>query len=135
MKHGTLSHVELYVSDLAVSLRWWGWLLERLGYELYQQWDQGVSYRLEDCYIVFVQVEERFLELPYHRCAPGLNHLAFHAASREFVDEITAELRDRGVKILYEDKHPYAGGDGYYAVFCEDPQRMKVEIVASGVDV
>lgn len=30
----------------------------------------------------------------------------------------------------YEDRHPYAGGPDYYAVFFEDPDRMKVEIVA-----
>jgi hypothetical protein len=43
---------------------------------------------------------------------------------------MTCELRERGVTILYEDRHPYAGGDDYYAVFFEDPDRMKVEITA-----
>jgi hypothetical protein len=35
------------------------------------------------------------------------------------------------VKILYEDRHPYAGGPDHYAVFFEDPMRMKAEVVAS----
>ena len=59
-----------------------------------------------------------------------MNHLAFHADSRETVDEITNELRGKGVNILYEDRHPYASGEDYYAVFFEDPDRMKVEIMA-----
>jgi len=46
------------------------------------------------------------------------------------VDELTAELKTRGVNILYADSHPHAGGEDYYAVFFEDPDRMKVEIVA-----
>jgi catechol 2,3-dioxygenase-like lactoylglutathione lyase family enzyme len=77
-----------------------------------------------------VQTEPRHLAPPYHRCHVGLNHLAFHAASRAQVDELTAALRQRGVPILYADRHPYAGGPGYYAVFFEDPDRIKVEVVA-----
>ena len=127
---GTVHHIELYVRDLAVSLEFWGWLLAELGYSEFQRWDQGVSYVLGGTYIVFVQVEDKHLDVTYHRCKAGLNHLAFHGGSKEYVDEVTQMLRDKGVKILYEDRHPYAGGEGYYAVFFEDPDRMKVEITA-----
>lgn len=127
---GRLHHVELYVRDMQTSRRFWSWLMERLGYKLFQEWDAGFSYLLGETYLVFVQAEERFLDIPYHRCRAGLNHLAFHAGSRKFVDELTSELLDKGINILYEDRHPYAGGEGYYAVFFEDPDRMKVEITA-----
>lgn len=127
---GRLHHVELYVRDLETSRRFWSWLLERLGYTLFQEWDAGFSYILGETYIVFVQAEKRFLDIPYHRCRAGLNHLAFFADSREFVDEVTAELRGKGITILYANRHPYAGGEDYYAVFFEDPDRMKVEITA-----
>ncbi len=127
---GALHHVELYVKDLAVSKEFWGWLLEKLGYEVFQEWNAGISYLLGDTYLVFVQAKEKHLDIPYHRCRAGLNHLAFHGESRAFVDEMTQALRERGVTILYEDRHPYAGGDDYYAVFFEDPDRMKVEITA-----
>ncbi len=43
---------------------------------------------------------------------------------------MTEKLRRRKITILYEDRHPYAGGKGYYAVFFEDPDRMKVELIA-----
>ena len=127
---GALHHVELYVKDLTVSKEFWGWLLEKLGYEVFQEWSAGISYLLGDTYLVFVQAEEKHLDIPYHRCRAGLNHLAFHGESRAFVDEMTQALRERGVTILYEDRHPYAGGDDYYAAFFEDPDRMKVEITA-----
>lgn len=127
---GALHHVEIYVKDLAVSKEFWGWLLEKLGYEVFQEWDAGISYLLGDTYLVFVQAEQKHLDVPYHRCRAGLNHLAFHGESRAFVDEMTLALCERGVTILYEDRHPYAGGDDYYAVFFEDPDRMKVEITA-----
>lgn len=127
---GALHHVEIYVKDLAVSKEFWGWLLEKLGYEVFQEWGAGISYLLGDTYLVFVQAEQKHLDIPYHRCRAGLNHLAFHGESRAFVDEMTQALRERGVTILYENRHPYAGGDDYYAVFFEDHDRMKVEITA-----
>lgn len=127
---GKLHHVEIYVSDLKKSSEFWGWFLGKLGYEVYSKWNSGISYVLGETYIVFVQTEKKYLDETYHRCRTGLNHLAFHAESNMHVDEITNELRSKGVTILYEDKHPYAGGNDYYAVFFEDPDRIKVELVA-----
>ncbi len=127
---GQLHHIEIYVKDLEVTVEFWGWLLNKLGYQVYQEWEQGISYILGDSYIVFVQVEDKYLDIPYHRCRAGLNHLAFHGGTRADIDTITNELRARKINILYEDRHPFAGGEGYYAVYFEDPDRMKVEIVA-----
>lgn len=125
---GQLHHIELYVRDLNASKEFWGWLLERLGYHVYQEFGSGISYRLGHTYIVFVQVEEKYKDIPYHRCGVGLNHLAFIASTKESIDRITIELEERGIPILYKDRHPYAGGEGYYAVYFEDPDRIKVEI-------
>ena len=126
---GKLHHVEIYVSNLNRSAEFWGWFLGKLGYEIYSEWNSGISFILEDTYICFVQTEQKYLKEHYHRCRTGLNHLAFHADSRDQVDELTIELRSKGIKILYEEKHPYAGGNDYYAVFFEDPDRIKVEFV------
>ncbi|WP_227375768.1 VOC family protein [Haladaptatus halobius] len=127
---GLLHHVELYASDFAASSSFWGWLLGELGYSVYQDWDDGRSWKRGETYVVLVQADEEYLDVPYHRCRPGLNHLAFHAESREQVDDLTDELRARGVPILYEYDHPFAGGDDHYAVYFEDPERVKVELVA-----
>lgn len=128
---GILNHVEIYVSNLEKTREFWGWLLPKLGYTEEFNQDAGiVNYFLGETYLVFVQTEERFLDSSYHRCKVGLNHLAFHGDGKEFVDEITDELREKGITILYEEKHPYAAGPDYYAVFFEDPDRIKVEITA-----
>lgn len=125
-----LSGNPAYVSNLRKTEDFWWWFLTKLGYETYQKWEQGFSYKHDNTYIVFVQTEAKFLDVPYHRCRVGLNHLAFHAQSRVQVDEITVELLQRSIKLLYTDKHPLAGGDNHYAVYFEDPDRMKVELVA-----
>ncbi|WP_019376648.1 VOC family protein [Virgibacillus halodenitrificans] len=130
MSKGLLHHIEIYVSDLKKSAEFWGWLLEELGYRSYQKWEYGQSWKIENTYIVFVQTDEGFLDVPYHRKRVGLNHVAFHAESRQHIDEMTEKLNNRGVTILYQDQHPFAGGDDYYAVYFEDPDRIKVELVA-----
>ena len=123
---GQLHHVELYASDLDASVDFWAWLLGKLGYETKNDWDEGRSWVNGPTYVVLVAADA---DHPFDRNGPGLNHLAFHAASREQVDELTAGVREReDATLLYEDRHPYAGG--YYALYCEDPEGIKVEVVA-----
>ena len=126
-----LHHIEIYVSDLNRTKEFWAWLLEtELGYTSYQEWDKGQSWIKDGTYVVFVQAEDKYMDVPYHRCRVGLNHLAFHGTSKEHVDRLTQKLRDKGIQVLYQDKHPYAGGSEHYAVYFEDPDRIKVEIIA-----
>lgn len=128
VERGRLHHLEVYVRDLHRSVSFWGWLLTELGYQLTQEWDEGCSYRLGDTSLVFVQAPAGASELD--RRAAGLNHLAFRVVDTGEVDALTSALRARGVRILYEDRHPRAGGPNHYAVFCEDPDGLKVELVA-----
>lgn len=128
---GQLHHVELYVSDLRRSTEFWGWLLDRFGYSKVHAWEQGESWKLGHTYLVFVQTEPDHLEAGYHRKRTGLNHVALHAESREQVDELKAALLGRGVNILYEGKHPDPAAKKMYALFFEDPDRIKVEVVTS----
>jgi catechol 2,3-dioxygenase-like lactoylglutathione lyase family enzyme len=125
---GSLHHVELYVRDLELAHRFWGWLLGELGYEPQQEWDEGCSYHRGETYLVLVQAPQEARELD--RRDAGVNHLAFHAGSPEEVERLAAALVERGGKLLYPDRHPYAGGADHYAAFCEDPDGLKVELVA-----
>jgi catechol 2,3-dioxygenase-like lactoylglutathione lyase family enzyme len=127
---GGLHHVNIRVSNLQKSSEFWGWFLCRIGYVPFDSWKSGVSWKLGETYLDFVQVDENYLEPAYHRAHVGLNHLAFHANSRAQVDEMTDALKARGVTILYLDQHPFAGGPDHYAVYFEDPDRIKVELVA-----
>jgi len=128
--HEGLHHIEVYVSNLNHSEQFWSWFLSLLGYEEYQSWDEGFSFIHNQVYLVFVQTAEKHQKTQYHRCRTGLNHLAFWAESRRQVDQICDSLREKGLRILYEDRHPFAGGPEHYAVYFEDPDRIKVELVA-----
>lgn len=125
-----LHHIEINVSNLQQSREFYSVLLPELGYAEYQNWPLGFSYRSGAAYLVFVQTEEPFRDIPYHRKMTGLNHLAFRADSRAEVDRLTLAMKEKGIPILYEDRHPFAGGPDHYAVFMEDPDRLKIEITA-----
>ncbi len=127
---GGLSHVEIYVSNLERSTEFWGWLLPQLGFEPYQAWDEGQSWRTGETYLVFVQAQDPYRERGFHRKTPGLNHLAFYADSADEVLDLQTALRERGVPILYDDREPdEIGAPSSYSVFFEDPDRIKVEVV------
>lgn len=123
---GQLHHVELCTSNLGRSIKFWGWLLDELGYERKNEWEDGRSWLKQPTYIVLKRAMNS--ERQFDRQASGLNHLAFHASSRDQVDKLTKGVRRRDDStVLYEEQHPYAGG--YYALYCEDPEGIKVEIV------
>lgn len=126
-----LDHVELYVSDLERSLAFWTPLMERLGYEA-ERWSDGMNYiRSEgEPYLCLIQASREHLAAGYHRKRVGLNHLAFRAKSRNQVDELRAWMKEAGRTLLYDASYPYATAPDYYALFCEDPDRIKIEVVA-----
>ena len=125
-----LHHVELYVTNLERSLVFWTPFLTSIGYHESQRWPEGVSYMSGKTYLCFVQAPAEHIGASYHRKRVGLNHLAFHAKSRSHVDEVAQWVRAAGFTALYEEKYPYAGGQDYYALYCEDPDQIKVELFA-----
>ncbi|QDV05139.1 Glyoxalase/Bleomycin resistance protein/Dioxygenase superfamily protein [Planctomycetes bacterium Poly30] len=125
-----LHHVEIYVADLERTLSFWTHFMERLGYEP-DRWSGGMNYRRgDDPYLSFLAAPAEHLDPGYHRKRVGLNHLAFRGRSREHVDELAAWIKEAGHTMLYENRYPFATGPDYYALFCEDPDRIKVEVVA-----
>ena len=126
---GLLHHVELWVPDLERAAAGWGWLLGRLGYEEFQRWPGGVSFRLGPAYVVLEHSPDQ-LPGPHERRRAGLNHLAFHAADRAQVDALAAAGPAHGWAVLFADRHPHAGGPDTYAVYLEDGDGFEVEVVA-----
>jgi catechol 2,3-dioxygenase-like lactoylglutathione lyase family enzyme len=126
-----IHHIELYVGDLERSVAFWTPFMAILGYGA-DRWSGGMNYvRGEGApYLCLLPAPAEHLAAGYHRKRIGLNHLAFRGDSRAQVDRITQWIRDEGHTLLYADRHPYAGGPDYYAVFCEDPDRFKLEVVA-----
>lgn len=120
-----LHHVEIYVSNLEEATSFWEWFLPQLGYELYQNWHSGRSWKFGPTYLVFVQTEPEHLHPPYDRRKTGLNHLAFHAESTGHVDEMFSLLAARNILILKDTRNH--GDDPNYAVIFEGPDGILIE--------
>jgi catechol 2,3-dioxygenase-like lactoylglutathione lyase family enzyme len=129
--HGTLHHVEVWVPNLDRATASWGWLLTQLGYEIFQDWPGGKSWRSGPTYIVFEQSPAR-TATRHDRCRPGLNHLAFHVESRARADALAAAAAGHGWRLMFADQHPYAGGKGHYAAYLENIDGYEAELVAPG---
>lgn len=126
---GRLHHVEIWVADLAAAEASLGWLFGELGYVPGEGWAEGRTYQGAGEYLV-LEAGPDVAAGAHERTRPGLNHLAFRAGSRARVDELTSAARDRGFRLLFEDRHPHAGGADHYAAYLETADGFEVELVA-----
>jgi catechol 2,3-dioxygenase-like lactoylglutathione lyase family enzyme len=127
-----LHHVDIWVEELAVAVRSFGWLFERLGWTLFQVWEHGRSWQSpgQGPYVV-LEASPALRRQPYDRLRQGLNHLAIAVPEHWMVDRIVAEAPDYGWRLLFSDRHPYAGGPSHYAAYLENAEGFEVEVVAS----
>jgi catechol 2,3-dioxygenase-like lactoylglutathione lyase family enzyme len=129
-KRGSIRHVEINVSNFEGSRAFYNDFLSWLGYKQivggknYAGWGNG---EVE----IFVTYLERYKDSRFHRRQVGLNHIAFQAKSRADVDRLHSEfLVPRSIKVLYGGPKEYPEyRKGYYAVYFEDPDRIKLELV------
>lgn len=130
--NSTIGHIYLYVSDLKKSYGFYKPLLEYLGYKESNKHDWGFALTNNGTGIWFEQAPKDFLKEGYHRRRVGLNHLAFKVSSKKDVDKFFEEfLNPRGIKTMYGSPKAFPEYvEGYYAVFFEDPERMKIEVVS-----
>ncbi|MDY0815830.1 VOC family protein [Kitasatospora purpeofusca] len=124
-----LHHVEIWVPDLDRATASFGWLLEALGYTVFQDWSGGRSWRLGATYLVLEQSTALTADR-HDRCRPGLNHLAFHVHGPELVEELASEARRHGWSLMFPDRHPHAGGEEVHAAYLENEDGFEVELVA-----
>ena len=123
-------HVQLNVADAKVSGPFYRELLGYFEYRVTLGADDilGMSNGTTDFWIIQAPAER--VAAGFHRKDPGLNHVAFRVGGREDVDRFRDEfLKARGIAALYGGPREYPEyRPGYYAVFFEDPDRLKLEV-------
>ncbi len=128
-RRGLLHHLEFWRDDAAATDGPWPWLLGRLGYAVTDTWATGHSWRLGESYVVLESGPDH-VRGETDRLRSGMNHLAFWGGSRQDVAALTAEAPEHGWRLLFADKHPFAGGPQHYAAYLEDDAGFEIEIVA-----
>ncbi len=126
---GRFDHMDVYVGDLARSVAFWGPLLELLGSAKGADRPTAKSWKIAGAEIFFVQSEADFVTQGYHRKRIGLNHVAFAVGDRGELEQVLAHVRAAGARLLYEGGIEETATQ--HRLFFEDPDHIKVEVVAA----
>ncbi len=125
----TIGHIGINVSS-AEAISFWKDLLGFLGFKIiggkrHFDANDGRSY------LCIGITTKKFQSAGFHRRRTGLNHIALWVESAELVNKFISEfLIPRKIPMLYGGAKPYPEYvKGYYAVYLEDPDRIKVEVV------
>jgi len=130
MRTSGVHHVDLVVSSIERSLRFYRDLLAPLGYHRIGEveGERGETIWYISGPGTAIGLREAQTEGGYDRYRVGLHHLALEASSRSAVDERAEWLRSQGAEIE-SGPEEYAYMPGYYAVFFYDPDGIKLELV------
>lgn len=124
-----LHHIELNARDLDLSFPFYKRFFDHLGCKRSERAGAWCAFYLDGFYVWVNQCNPGKAEAGFDRYRIGLNHLAFHATSKEDVDVWHSVLLAEGIKVL---DPPGIFGPGYYAVYFEDPDGMKLELGFEG---
>jgi len=134
MRSSGVHHVDLVVSDLERSLRFYSALLGPLGWRGVSNapGERGETIRYlygPGSSIGLRQAPDPSAGLPVDRYRIGLHHLCLETATREALDEAAARLGELGATITDGPREFPQYRPGYYAVFFHDPDGIKLELV------
>jgi catechol 2,3-dioxygenase-like lactoylglutathione lyase family enzyme len=126
-------HLSINVSNLKISSEFYDIILKQLNWQKEINEDNLIGYinyqMSQGQWLFFEQTSEKYLKNKFHRKRTGLNHLAFYVDSKEEVEKFAGFLKDNNIEMLYGGAKEYPEyGKGYYAVYFEDPDRIKLEV-------
>lgn len=125
-----LDHVGVNVPE--ASFAFWQGLLTHLGATLDLDGTHFDARTGEGTFLCVTATKEPYIDSGHHRRHTGLSHLALRLPTRELVDAVVPEfLAPRGITPLYGGPKEYNYTPGYYALYFEDPSRLKVEVMTS----
>jgi catechol 2,3-dioxygenase-like lactoylglutathione lyase family enzyme len=130
----SLAHIEINVSDLKKSKEFYLKIFTPLNWTIVFNCDDSVGFKGKDkTHLFLVQTDTSFISNIFHRKHTGLNHIAFRVDSKQEVEEFSNFLKQNNIISLYTDgPKDYAQEykmEQYYAVFFEDPDHIKLEVV------
>ena len=130
----SLAHIEINVSDLQKSKDFYSTILPPLKWSLVSDNKDSAGFKGPDnTHLFLIQTDISFIPNIFHRKQTGLNHIAFRVESKQEVEGFCNFLKKNNILMLYTDgPKDYSkeyGVEQYYAVFFEDTDRIKLEVV------
>ena len=124
---GSMHHLDLTVSDLAVSAPFYEAILHFMGYRRVRAEVDGIDWDLTAEGTCSIGIKPARSARAHDRYTIGLHHFAWRADSRSDVERLHELLRAIGATILDAPADYPHYGAGYYAVFFADPDGLKLE--------
>ena len=125
-----LDHIGINVGDLNTSVDFYDKVLGELEWTKKIFEHDLIGYTYDGAWLFLSQADEKFKQDSYHRKRIGLNHIAFFMDSKEKVDGFYKFLKQNNLNWLYDGPKEYPEYcKGYYALYFEDPDRIKLEVV------
>ncbi len=130
----SLHHLALACTDMRASSAFYDRLLAPLGYRRDHDTAELITWIGPTPEILLYRAS---LDRPQHALgAPGWHHAAFEVSTRDLVERVYDVLSASGSKVLIPPAEYPEYGSGYFAVFFEDPDGLKIEIafIPRGLD-
>ncbi len=123
-------HFQINVSDKRVSFPFYKELLGLLEYKVI--FEKGVVLGMGNgtTDLWLIETPNEFKKNGFHRKNTGLNHISFGVETKELVDEFVEKfVKPNKLTPLYKSAREFSEYEkGYYAVYFEDPDRVKIEV-------
>ena len=134
MQSRGIHHLDLVVSDVARSKRFYFELLGGLGWagvlELQGERGEMIWYlQATDTWLGLREKQSEAHPVPYDRYGVGVHHVAFEASTRDAVDRCWGWVLTQDVETESAPKEFPHYAAGYYAAFFYDPDGIKLEVV------
>lgn len=127
-----LGHLGLNVRDLEASRRYYGQMMELLGFELFLDHADEFAYRPvggKPGTFLFFYPEQQATGRGYSRQSTGLQHLAFIVRTRGDVVAVRDRAASLGSEIVHEPQVFPQYPQPYFATFWLDPSGFLLEAV------
>ena len=129
---GMTAHLRLSVTNIPRAERFYDPVMRFFGYRFVARGETRLAWakltpgeNLE--HFILSATRDEFRGARHNRYSPGLHHFCWAADNREQVDALYALLLRQGVTVL-DPPAEYDYKEGYYAVFFEDPDGLKLEL-------
>lgn len=124
-----IDHIYLAVTDFARSEKFYDQVMQALGFKKSDEWiadEPHVHYLRPTLQISLRPARSTVVHDPY---AAGLHHLCLQAATKADIDEAYHALAAIGIAATKPALYPEYNPE-YYAIFFEDPDDIRLEVVA-----
>lgn len=126
----TISHLSLNVSDFKKSVEFYSKMMPLLGFKESILGDDYAGWMSGDDSVWINSTHPNYSKVKFHRKQTGINHICFRVGSKKSVEKFAKEfVQANKAAILYNTPKAFPEyGKNYYAVFFEDPDRVKIEV-------